>query len=373
MKIFFNTGFVCAVLSLSVSAAPIDWGPATDVYSPTEVINSGTLIEAFNAGGDTSGTNVTVNGELFVGTTAFLSKTASLSCFSGDTGDAAYNALLNSADYGNGGTLQVGGGNLVVGTEYTIQVWYADTGSVDGLVHFGDGESTPNEVELNCSGQFATGTFVADGSTQTLTVDKLSSHLEYINAYQIRDRVSTEEMMGHFDGHLSGFPDYSWDKITRWALARYRFSTNEWTAADIDLVGGRCKYFWLPAEPDVQEEFLAAYPDNMYCFDAYMNPTVAYELPDPFLPEYFLYDSNGTGARDYRTGKLKYNLANPDCREWWLDTLAAKAYEFPQTDVLFIDAMTKVQNIDDGDYYDYWGNPVSDGFMEKGEFRYSSP
>jgi hypothetical protein len=130
--------------------APISWGPGTDVFSASEVINSGTLIEAFNAGGTTSGSDQTVNDVLFTGTSALLDQNSDDDVFSGDTLSAAYNALLSSVDYGGGTgivSLEVGGGNLTVGTEYTIQVWYAfNRGTSHTAV--GDGENVPNKVEL---------------------------------------------------------------------------------------------------------------------------------------------------------------------------------------------------------------------------------
>ena len=162
----------------------------TDVFSASEVINSGTLIEAYNAGGSTSGTNVTVNGVLFIGTSTLLDGNSEADAFWGDTGDAAYNALLSSFDYGGGTdlvSLEVGGGNLTVGTEYTIQVWYVDHLNPGRQTPVGDGESPPSKVVLNSSGQFATSTFVAEASTQTLTLESPGFENAYITAYQIRD------------------------------------------------------------------------------------------------------------------------------------------------------------------------------------------
>ena len=172
--------------------APINWGRVKDVSSSTEVINRGTLIEAFNAGGSTSGRDQTVNGVLFTGTSALLSQTRDQDVFSRDTGDAAYNALLSSMDTGGGTdlvSLEVGGGKLSVGTEYRIQVWWAaDQASRVVPVVVGDGESSANTVTLNSTpGQFTIGSFIADGNTQTITLESPDFGDTYLTAYQIRD------------------------------------------------------------------------------------------------------------------------------------------------------------------------------------------
>ena len=41
---------------------PINRGPPTNVFSASEVVNSGVLIEAYHAGGTTPGRDLTVNG-----------------------------------------------------------------------------------------------------------------------------------------------------------------------------------------------------------------------------------------------------------------------------------------------------------------------
>ena len=52
---------------------------------------------------------------------------------------------------------------------------------------YGDGEATENTVTLNASGQYAIGTFIADGTTQILTSDGLNDTFNpHLTAYQIR-------------------------------------------------------------------------------------------------------------------------------------------------------------------------------------------
>ena len=338
----------------------IQWGPATDVFSASEVINSGTLIEAFNACGKTSGSDQTVNGVLFTGSSSLLPLDTNEAFFSGKTADEGYNALLSSADSaeGNSASLEVGGGKLTVGTEYTIQLWCVDTRN-KLQTSVGDGESSPNTVKLKSSpGQYAVGTFVAGGSTQTITLKSADLNSVHIAAYQIRDRVSAEEMMANFNRQLSKFP-YSWDKVTRWGYVR-KIKWRKWSKKEIDIMGTSCKYIWLQEDSEDCNRFKKAYPNIMYCFDSYVNLEKAYHTQKPFEPGSFLYGAKQNITK-YSSGQMKYNQANPDFRRWWLDFLSKCGNDSPGSDVLFLDSLQKALRVGhaDGHYYDYWGNRVS--------------
>ncbi|WDE98918.1 putative glycoside hydrolase [Lentisphaera profundi] len=382
-RISLATGIVlfCLLRLTGVAqAAQINWGPATDVFLASEVINSGTLIEAFNAGGKKSGSDQTVNGVLFTGTDTLLPLDKNVNFFSGDTGDVAYNALLSSADSGDGKdlvSLEVGGGKLTVGTEYTIQLWYVD--NRDNLqISVGDRETPPNVVTLKSkpekstpekstpekkitTGQFVVGTFVADASTQTITLKSEGSNNVHISAYQIRDRISAKEMKANLPKQLSAFP-FSWDKVTRWAYARKGIN-KKWKKEEIDIMGTRCKYIWIQEDSEECNNFKKAYPNKMYCF-SYINLEKVSYKPNPFEPRYFLYGKNG-GISLYSSGQMKYNHANPDCRKWWLKTITEIANSSPKSDVIFIDSLQKALRIAHGDYYDCWRGRVSPDFFGK--------
>jgi autotransporter-associated beta strand protein len=177
-------------VSITAVAPPgdITWGAATSVSASSDVSTTGVLVEAFNAG-DNAVLDQTVNTVLFTGTGALLPLNTANDVFSGDTGDAAYNALLSSIDFGGGGnlfTISVGNGNLVVGEEYLIQVWFVDTSAATRVMQFGDGNG--NTVGLAASpGQFATGTFTATNTDQTLSLFATNFGNAHITAYQIRD------------------------------------------------------------------------------------------------------------------------------------------------------------------------------------------
>ncbi|MFK7909711.1 MAG: Ig-like domain-containing protein [Akkermansiaceae bacterium] len=173
----------------AIAPGTINWGAATDVSAASDVVTTGTLVEAFNAGLN-GVANRTVNGVTFIGTGSLLDQNSSISAYTGPTtGDAAYDAMLNDLDYGGGTdtvSLQVGGGNLQVGVEYLIQVWYADTRIPSRNTPVGDGAATPNTVSLSASGQYATGTFTAGGTTQTITLESPGFGNAHITAYQVR-------------------------------------------------------------------------------------------------------------------------------------------------------------------------------------------
>ncbi|MEM9345941.1 MAG: PEP-CTERM sorting domain-containing protein [Planctomycetota bacterium] len=187
-------------------AAAISWGTATDVSTgignSSDVSTVGTLVEAYNAvSGDptVNTTDQTVNGVLFVATGDLLDNggtaTTDLSP-STNGGDPEYDALVSRPDFGNGTDLVTltlgegdgngtadGGGDLIIGREYLIQIWYVDEVFDDRVTPVGDGNG--NTVDLN--DQFVIGTFTADGDTQDITLASPGFGNAHITAYQIRE------------------------------------------------------------------------------------------------------------------------------------------------------------------------------------------
>lgn len=175
------------VLVSQLNAAVIVWGNATDILDNNDILATGSLVEAFNATGSSKAGNTnTVNGVTFTSTSTLLNSNTNANNFSNLSVSTEYDALLSSVDFGNGSShnLTLGGGNLVVGQQYTIQVWYVDTRNKtdDRVMTFGDGNG--NTVNLN--DQYAIGTFVADGTNQTLSLLANSFDNVHISAYQIR-------------------------------------------------------------------------------------------------------------------------------------------------------------------------------------------
>ncbi|MEP2774660.1 MAG: PEP-CTERM sorting domain-containing protein [Luteolibacter sp.] len=190
MRTTFLLGLIAGTSALvgNAHAATITWGSATSVTTVTaDVSNTGTTVEAFNAAADTVSNTLNLNGVSFTSTGALLNNSNGVDAFSGTTGNADYDQFLSNIDFGNGGnlvSLTIGGGLLVNGGQYLLQVWYADTNNATRVMQFGDGNS--NTVNLVATGQYATGTFTADGSSQTLTLDAQGFGNAHITGYQLR-------------------------------------------------------------------------------------------------------------------------------------------------------------------------------------------
>lgn len=193
MQIISGLCSLLAGLGMSTNAAEIIWDPA--VYITTNSASAGLdistkgyyLVEAFNAGHIGVG-DVTANGALFKGSSDLLPLNADADLWTKTTGDADYDSLLSSVDFGDAGTttiLSLGNGNLVPNNMYEVQVWYADTrnGKLGRTVQFSDGLGF-SEVSLVATGQYAIGTFTADGAAQDLYIS--GSNGPHLLAYQLR-------------------------------------------------------------------------------------------------------------------------------------------------------------------------------------------
>jgi hypothetical protein len=193
------------------NAAPITWGTpvavSTGAGNSSDVSTNGTLVEAYNAAVTSyTGGNKTVNGVTFVATTNLLpGNTTSVIDFSIATngGNAAYDAILSTADYGGGESTTIiigdgdgnstvnGPGLLEIGKQYEIQVWFVDDRSSTNARVMGFASSS-SASKANLNDQYVIGTFTADATTQTLFLDTVSSAAgdsfanAHITAYQIR-------------------------------------------------------------------------------------------------------------------------------------------------------------------------------------------
>ncbi|MDD5674884.1 MAG: hypothetical protein PHC61_12010 [Chitinivibrionales bacterium] len=193
-------------MGASAFAAGITWGAPTNIHADADISTTGTLKYAYNW----SGTNVTVNGVTFTGTTSkgavgndiliavgtpwleygnfwVNGRSSALS--------ANYQKLLsgaNFADYeGDYWTLQLK--NLVSGKTYQIQVWASGYWSDNGIVKISDPSNS--SVSLNKDGQFAIGTFTASATSLLLTLSGLAPFVPdkgaILNAIQLREVSGT--------------------------------------------------------------------------------------------------------------------------------------------------------------------------------------
>jgi len=178
----------------------IRWGLPKAILDPADVSTNGVLVEAYNASLNPDDPRaVTVNGVEFLTTRKLLKRNGrwpqDMSAATNRAG-GAYDTLLSSLDFGggpgrvslvlgdaDGDTSVTGAGLLIAGRRYEIQVWYVDDRSGgNGVMRLGDGAG--NTVDL--SDQHVTGTFIAAGPTQTLTIDAQIGSNAQVTAYQIR-------------------------------------------------------------------------------------------------------------------------------------------------------------------------------------------
>jgi len=186
-----------ATFTSPAGAATIAWGPATTISGDSDVMTDYDLLYAQNIAGTVS---PTVNGVQFgAGPGGNITGTASsnnthFGTASGspwNTLSSSYQNILRSADFTPSGgphtrtyTLQ----NLTVGMQYWVQVWTHGNRSNDAnRFTTYDGAVSLNHNVQNANGgvgQFAIGTFIADATTQSFTIQGTNS--VQLNAIQVR-------------------------------------------------------------------------------------------------------------------------------------------------------------------------------------------
>jgi len=187
------TPIVGAALITPGGGAPITWDPVADTASPTVILTDGILVEAIN--GSAAAGVVTANGVNFSPSDSLLPNTAASVALSGQvTLDQGLNELLNNVEFGGGTatSITVGGGALVTGQSYSIQIFFTDlrTCCSGRVMTYGDGEG--NAVDVTAAGapgtfgQYTTGAFIADGPSQTLSLTANGFGNVHMNGYQIR-------------------------------------------------------------------------------------------------------------------------------------------------------------------------------------------
>lgn len=200
---FFGVAMAVVFSASLAQASVITWLPTQNIANDNDIVNTTSLFQANNLG-QLSG-NTTVNGVTFTGinSNGTHGNVTILSGFYNNfTGAMTGNTTLLSPEYTTlmdgfqwGGTnVTVRFSNLTIGNDYLVQFWVNDrrTSTSTALYTiFNDGNgNTANafwRVPANNNlGQYVTGTFMADATTQniTLTVGGGSS-ANILNAYQI--------------------------------------------------------------------------------------------------------------------------------------------------------------------------------------------
>jgi hypothetical protein len=225
LNIFAAVTVTALALSLAgqpAKAAVINWGSAQNITGSSDVITTGTLFASANffATGTVAGSgNITVNGVQFDGfqsartpapgtgptslTVGNITLTGTSPEFNnvnlqgqgvpGLGGPASYNDLLNQTAFvfstSTTGTMGVDVGGLTNGAQYLIQFWVNDSrlAAATRTVLVGG-----NTLALNTTGtagglgQYITGTFTADSTTQSFQSIGGVGSVAYANAMQIR-------------------------------------------------------------------------------------------------------------------------------------------------------------------------------------------
>ena len=207
------TAVFLSVAIQPVKAAVINWGSPLGISGDSDVSTSGTLFAAanfasasnttvngvtFNAfpitGGGTSATvgNISVQGLVGSGTGFIPATLTPTNINTWATLSASYKNLLAPTlrQAGLGNSLQFTISNLTVGGTYAVQYWVNDsrwTNPSGITVNVGTAVLTPNTGSINGGvGQWVTGTFTADATTQTFSASPATLTTTYANAMQVR-------------------------------------------------------------------------------------------------------------------------------------------------------------------------------------------
>jgi hypothetical protein len=217
--------FLLAALLLAItvgdtsSAALINWGSAQTISGDGDVSTTGSLLYAYNLGTSavqattvngvtfapfifpdySSSTSATTGSVTFTESPGLLFGTATLGTAAAPYANLSsnYRTLLDSA----GGastqlTITCTLGGLTIGQQYQLQWWTsnaADVYSPGGYPSVSTQASATNQITLDDNvtnsdgglGQFASGFFMADSTTQTLTFEGVAGD-PLINAFQVR-------------------------------------------------------------------------------------------------------------------------------------------------------------------------------------------
>jgi hypothetical protein len=186
----------------------ITWGNPTAINSlsgASDVVTTGSYFGSW-APYDTGASSLPVNGVTFstYGDLPDFAVTGFGSNYNDynnpGTTSANYNALLQYGVYdgsgtGSGDTISWGG--MTPGSTYEIQFWANDGRGNDRSETLIGGANTSATIDFGNSGEFITGTFVADSTgDETITLDgSASANGDYpqVNLFQVRDISAVPE------------------------------------------------------------------------------------------------------------------------------------------------------------------------------------
>lgn len=181
---------VCFLATAFTQAAEITW-TVSDISGESDVVNTGTTVQAVNGAGDGVTDTLTVNGVDFISDGTLLGGSFGGDAWTG-AGSGDYQQLLSNIDFEGNGTGDITVTTftgLIIGQEYVFQYWYADDNwqnpTPDRELTISLGADTQSGVHTITGEQFATATFTADASTIDLIVSATHNGTR-MTAYQLR-------------------------------------------------------------------------------------------------------------------------------------------------------------------------------------------
>lgn len=205
---------------MNSNAASVTWGSVGTISGASDVSTDGTYFGSWSPYVELGGSALAVNGVTFANDLPSYSRNSvfqnSGSSFGNPaTGDANYNTLLGSGIYSdlgtgagfNGSGCDFSWGGMTVGHTYEVQLWVEDlnnTGVRRWENIFGD-EGPHGSGALNFPadgtslGQYVIGTFTADATTQTLSVEPWDNsgsggqQYSQVNLFLVRDITPVPE------------------------------------------------------------------------------------------------------------------------------------------------------------------------------------
>ncbi len=180
--------FTIFTMITSGRAASIFWSVYGTVSSSNDVLNNGSLIQAEYAGG--AGL-LTINGITFQnGFTSYVAADGASTrddVYNGDTGDAAYDIMLDHFAYDgtDPGVLTLN--SLSIGSNYQVELWSLDDrGGIDTRTeNFDDGAGGISPTITTGNNTIILGTFTADDTHQIINVNGVGQTAHNLNAFEV--------------------------------------------------------------------------------------------------------------------------------------------------------------------------------------------
>ncbi|MBP0904935.1 putative glycoside hydrolase [Mariniflexile gromovii] len=184
---------------------------------------------------------------------------------------------------------------------------------------------------------------------------------------------SQTDFMDYLPQHLSHLDTYTWDKVQRGVLVRYRHDP-PFPSEAVDIIAKKCMFINLQSNltQSSREDFTIPYPKRIYRF-TYKNLVRHYTGLDTVfsdVPEWFMYNAGGSPNVYLNTVHPYYNLLNTNTeyfgkkiQEWWISDMQSRIDDQVPGHVMFVDALTDAIRIGQGAAhggYDYWGNKIGE-------------